>query len=479
MMQHLIALVAINARYTHTSLGARSLLANMGDLRAKTILLEFNINQSSDHIAQSISEHQFTVVGIGVYIWNRTWVEAIIKNLRIQSPHTRIILGGPEISHDRESALANEADVVVCGEAEATWPIVARKLLNNEPVPHLVFSSPVDAQRISIPDAEYTDHDIRHRRIYLETVRGCPLACSFCLSSLDRGTRSLSPDAVFPAIRRLIDRGCRNFRFIDRSFNMNRHQAINLLEFFAQLRLPDLRLHFEMTPDYLYPDLRAALLEFPPGSLHIETGIQSFNAQVLKRVNRKMDPDAAAEGIHWLAHAAQADVHADLIAGLPGETMESFIAGFNKLYQLGPTEIQLGTLKRLPGTSLHLDKNLIFSSAPPYDIKHTDTMSADDLDTVRRFASHWERTVNRRHYPQSLRTLLNTPNPWRRFNLFSRDLERSMGRTALDFVNIGHTLLSQLVDVGGMTRTEARTLVREDFQRNPKRIHLPAFLRAT
>ncbi len=237
-----------------------------------------------------------------------------------------------------------------------------------------------------------------------------------------------------------------------------------------------------MTPDGLQASaLRDLLVRFPPGTLHLEAGIQSFAPAVLERVHRRGDVEKAAEGIHWLVHQAHADVHADLIAGLPGETLDSLAAGFDRLYRLGPSEIQVGILKRLHGTPLAqaaVNLGLRFRETPPYDVLQTPDMSQDDLDTVRRFAVHWDRIVNRGHFPRSIAALLGPAgSPWRVFNEFSRRLAGEHGLYGLGLVELAGKILQELVEPGGIPANEARLLLREDYLDGGRRQNIPGFLK--
>ncbi len=476
-----ILLVAVNARYSHTGLGARFLMANMGELRPRTRLFECNINESAEEICNRISALQPAIIGLGVYIWNRCLIETLIPSLRRRLPAVKIVLGGPEITYDTPSTLAQSADCVICGEGELRWPEVCRRLITGTPVPWMHTPEPPALTAVTMPDTEYTDEDIRHKNIYIEASRGCPFACDFCLSALDAGVRNFPEEKVHAALQRLLDRGCLQFRFVDRSFNLGGARAQRLLTLFHEQLQPGMRLHFEMTPDGLTPALRAGILRFPPGVLHIETGVQSFNTEVLRRVGRQCDSEAVAEGITWLTHTARAKVHADLIAGLPGETLAEFTAGFNRLFKLGPAEIQIGVLKLLHGAPLKrhiIPYGMRFRENPPYDVLETTTITAEQLDDVRRFAAHWERIINRGHFPSATaRMLRDADSPWRCFDAFSRLLAGRGGLYGIVLETAAAILLEFLACHTGLPEEDARALLRQDYLHSGRRIHLPAFLR--
>lgn len=476
-MSSAITLLAINARYSHSSLGARALLATMQELRDQTHLVETNINQSLEEILAATLATAPCILGIGVYIWNRKYVEALLPAIRREAPRCRIILGGPEISYTTDSPLARSADCVVRGEGETRWLQICRGLLRGDPLPHLPEPIVPDLQRLPIPADSYTAKDLATRNIYIETSRGCPFACRFCLSSLETTVRTFNPDAIRNALRDLINRGARQIRFVDRSFNLGGQHALDVLDFLLANAPPQLRIHLEVVPDCLSPAMRERLLRFPPKTLHIETGIQSFNPQVLARMHRHTRIPAMEEGIRWLVESAKADVHADLIAGLPGESLLSFSEGFNRLYRLHPSEIQLGTLKLLPGTDLHQEPGMRFSNVTPYEVLQSDAMSPADLATVRRMASHWERIANRQHFPSALAALLPDNSPWQRFNRFSQRLAHQHGLFGFGIVETASILLQSLTDDARIPPQTARGLLRKDYLNGHRRMHLPAFLR--
>lgn len=470
-----ILLVAINARYTHPNLGVRSLIANMPMLRPR--LLECEIKQAPETIMRQIQQQPPCIVAIGVYIWNRSIVEKLIPLIRITLPKTKIILGGPEVSFDLGSKLAGSADCLICGEAENAFPDICQKMIAGEPFPRIVHAPSPLLHNLAIPFHEYSNEDIANRNVYIETSRGCPCSCSFCLSSLNDGVRYYDLNKVFAALDQLCQRGARRFRFVDRSFNLAGDHAIQILNYFSCKNIKNLFLHLEVVPEILPASFRKTLLTLPPGCLHIETGIQSLNPDVLKTVNRISNPDAALEGIHWLAHVANAQVHADLIAGLPGEDLTSFAQGLQKLFAHDPSEIQLGTLKNLPGTGLEDFPGMAFSTTPPYEVICSDKMTEDDLQTVKRFAAHWERVMNRKLFPRTTRLLLNQQDVWSTFNAFSLAMENKHGRYGMGLVEIAKVLFDYLKEHSIHRESDILAALYHDYLAGGKRINVPKFMK--
>jgi radical SAM superfamily enzyme YgiQ (UPF0313 family) len=394
-----ILIAAINARHSHASLGARCLLANMGDLRPQTDLAEFTIQQPAADIADDIAARSPRILALGVYIWNAARIAELIPLLRHQSPQTKIILGGPEITENTP-----HADVLLLGEADLAFPALCRDLLSD---PHELApwvnqvrpSPPPDLSSLHLPYDEYTDADLAHRLLYVESSRGCAMRCDYCVSANDEAVRFFPLPALLANFDKLLARGARQFKFCDRSFNLDIPRAVEVLSFFLE-RLPQhpgLFLHFEMLPDRFPAELRDILARFPHRSLQLEIGLQSFNPQVLDTIRRPQNLDRAADNLRFLREHTHAFLHADLIAGLPGETPDSFAAGFDRLVALGPHEIQLGILKKLPGAPIarHDDAFAMrYNPGPPYEIRSTRDWPADSLARTARFAHYWDAIVS-------------------------------------------------------------------------------------
>ena len=394
-----IVLSTLNARYIHASFGLRCLRANLGELRARSALAEFTINQRPLEIAGAILTLRPRILGLGVYIWNivpLTELVALLKRLR---PELLIVLGGPEVSYecDRQE-IVRLADYTICGEADLVFPEVCRKILAGcPPAQKIIPAPPPDVARLALPYDEYTDEDIAHRLIYVEASRGCPFECEFCLSSLDIPVRAFFPDQFLAAMEGLLTRGVRHFKFVDRTFNLDDGNARRILEFFLARLQPGLFLHFEMIPDRLPDGLRGLILRFPPGTLQFEVGVQTFNPDVAAAIHRRQDIARLEDNFRFLRESTGVHVHADLIAGLPGETMESFAAGFDRLVALGPQEIQVGMLKRLRGTPIvrhDAEWGMVYSPLPPYEILQNRLIDFAVMQRLRHFARYWDLVGN-------------------------------------------------------------------------------------
>ncbi len=413
-----IVFSTFNARYSHTALALRCLRANLGGLHDRSIIVEFDNSLSPQAAAEKLLEHKPQVVLFSVYIWNLTVTAETADILRTVRPDLKIVIGGPEVSYVYDDLpIFKLADHLICGEGEETIEPLCRVLLQGRldacdtssvpqasSLPKVIEAPPADLKTIALPYDEYTDDDIAHRRIYVESSRGCPFHCEYCLSALDEAVRFFQPERIFPAFEKLIERGVRIFKFLDRSFNINAAHATAVLRFFLENRRDGMMLHLEWEPEHLPPTLEKLIAEAPPGFLQLEVGVQTFNPEVSKRINRPLDAAKVEAHIRRLATMPSVHLHADLIAGLPGETFGSIAAGFDRLHACGPDEIQLGILKKLRGAPIakhDVKWQMVYNTSPPYDVLQTAALSFIELQQLRRFARFWDIIVNNGRFPET------------------------------------------------------------------------------
>lgn len=422
-----IVLTTINTRYAHASLGLRCLHANLGGLASRARIVEFVCGVRTETMLERLLAEQPRVIAIGVYIWNVDEATRLVAQLRRVAPGVKIVVGGPEVSHEvAEQRICALADHVVTGAGETAFARLAAQLLEGpRPLTKVIAGEDSEPAALELPYPLYTDHDIAHRHLFVEASRGCPFRCEFCLSALDRTARPFALERVLGALAQLHARGARRFRFVDRTFNLKTGTSLAILAFFRErlIATPDdpVFAHFELIPDHLPDALRATIASFPAGSLQFEIGIQTWNPDVQKLISRRQDNAAAERNIAWLRRNTGAHLHVDLIAGLPGEDLASFGAGFDRLVALDPQEIQLGILKRLRGAPIarHTESHgLVFNPDPPYNVLATDAIAFADMQRIARFARYWDIFANSGRFPHA-RALLLGHEPFARFMRFS------------------------------------------------------------
>ena len=393
-----IVLATLNARYIHCAFGLRYLLANLGKLQSRAALVEFDINQRPIEIVEALLAREPRILGFGVYIWNvaqTTEVVALLKRLR---PELTIILGGPEVSYESDAQeIVRLADHTITGEADLKFAEVCRSLLAGEMLPQIVAAEVPVLDRLTLPYELYTDEDLRHRVLYVEASRGCPFTCEFCLSSLDIPVRSFALAPFLAALGRLLERGARQFKFVDRTFNLHLPTSTAILQFFLDHWRDGLFLHFEMIPDRLPEALRGIIAKFPPGALQFEVGIQTFDDATSLNISRRQNVTKLEDNFRYLREHTGVHIHADLIVGLPGEDVASFGRGFDRLVAMRPQEIQIGILKRLRGTPIvrhDAEWEMLYSPQSPYEILQTRLIDFATMQRMRRFARYWDLVGN-------------------------------------------------------------------------------------
>ncbi|MGQ0506819.1 MAG: DUF4080 domain-containing protein [Myxococcaceae bacterium] len=422
-----VVLATLNARYAHASLALRYLQANLG--RPAT-LREYTLKQSTEDIAQDLLSLHPRILGLGVYIWNVKQTTALVRRLKSLRPELMVILGGPEVSHEVSGQeIVQLADYVITGEGEIALARLCQSLVRDEcPKSKIIPGELPDMATLTLPYALYDETDIRQRVIYVEASRGCPFRCEFCLSSLDQSVRDVPLDRFLPELQRLLDRGVTQLKFIDRTFNLKVETGRAILQFFLERYRPGMFLHFEMIPDRLPAPLREVIAQFPAGALQFEVGVQTFDDAVSKRISRHQNLPRLEDNFRFLRDQTGVHVHADLIVGLPGETLETFAAGFDRLLALRPQEIQVGMLKRLKGTPIirhDAQWGMRYDPEPPFEIRETSVLSREEVQRMRRFAKYWDAVHNSGNFRQTVSLLL----PFQPFLRFTDWLHARVERT--------------------------------------------------
>jgi len=478
-----IVLTTLNAKYLHAAFGLRYLLANLGALRERACLVEFDINHRPVDVAEALLGHNPRIIGIGVYIWNAGPANELVAILKRVRPDVTVVLGGPEVSFETESqSVVQLADYVITGEADLKFPEICELLLSGRhPGRKVIPAELPEFSNIKLPYDLYNDQDIAHRIIYVEASRGCPFTCEFCLSSLEIPVRQAPLASLFKSFDRLLARGVKQFKFVDRTFNLNLNVSRRILNFFLERYRPGLFLHFEMVPDRLPEGLREIITRFPARSLQFEVGVQTFNEEVAERLKRRQDYRRVEDNLRFLRRETSVHVHADLIAGLPGEDLESFAAGFDRLVALGPHEIQVGILKRLRGTPIvrhDRDWNVVYNPDPPYELLQNTSLPFAAMQKLRRFARYWDLVGNSGNFVESTPLLWSrAQSPFAGFQRWSEWLHARVGRTdSIALVRLMQLLFEFLTDELGLARTEAAQALWRDYQRAGRR-DKPIFLR--
>ena len=486
---HRIILCTLNAKYIHASLGLRYLMANMkrhasADLAAQTLLVEYTLAKKTEQMIQDLLQKlgpaqadQAQIVGFGVYIWNVLQTTELVRQLKISRPSLKIVLGGPEVSHEIEQQeIVQLADHVITGWGDVSFPKLCNALVHGpKPLMKVIVGEQPPMDQIELPYQNFSDEDLAHRVLYVEASRGCPFKCEFCLSSLDKTAWAFDLHPFLNELDILYKRGARNFKFVDRTFNLKIETSVQILQFFLDRIDSDgsenLLVHFEVIPDHLPDRLKTIISQFPTGVLQFEVGIQSFNEEVQKLISRRQDNAQTEANLRWLIQQSNVHLHTDLNFGLPGETIESFADGFDRLWAIGPQEIQLGILKRLRGTPIDRHTHafgMTYDNQPPYVVQKTKDLNEHIVQRFSRMAKYWDLVVNsgrfKKTVPLLMKPLQAQASTFWSFMQFSDALWLSTGKTyGLSPENLVDGIFDYLTMDRGLLADQVRSLLLEDY----------------
>ena len=479
----IIVLCTLNAKYIHASLGLRYLLANMGSLASQTVLREFTVRRKPQEMVDELLALSPHIIGFGVYIWNVAQTTALVRLLKQARPDVKVVLGGPEVSHEwAQQEIFQLADHLITGWGDISFPKLGQALLYGpQPLMKVIVGEQPTLDQIALPYAHYSDADLAHRLLYVEASRGCPFKCEFCLSSLDKTANAFPLDIFLASLESLYQRGARNFKFVDRTFNLKIDTSVRILQFFLDRMSDHLFVHFEVIPDHLPQRLRALIAQFPAGALQLEVGVQTFSTEVQQRIARRQDNEKTVANLTWLLAHSQAHLHVDLIFGLPGESLESIAAGFDRLVAIGPHEIQLGLLKRLRGTPIarHTEAHgMVYETQSPYTVLQTAALQAGTVQRLTCAARYWDLVANSGRFKATLPILLQGESAFASFLACSDWLWNTTATThGLTPENLVDALFDYLTTQRGLPLEEVRSVLLSDYSSSGARA-CPACLRA-
>ncbi len=399
-----VLLVAINAKYIHTSLSVRTLKAYCGSENVEFV--EYTINERCEDILRSIYEKKADAVLFSCYIWNIERCLSVADMLKKVSPDTVIVFGGPEVSFDDVEYMERYSfiDAIMRGEGEATFKawleggmcdgMTYRK--NGEIVRNDERELIEDITSLPFP---YTEEDIERNKgklIYYESSRGCPFRCSYCLSSTTHNVRFRDLDKVKEELLFFIRHGVKIVKFVDRTFNADRKRTCELVKFLID-NAGETTFHFEVAADLINDELVELFKTAPDGLFQLEIGVQSTNDDTIRAIDRKTDFSLICRAVDMVKKAGGVHMHLDLIAGLPYEDLESFKRSFDDVCALRPDVLQLGFLKLLRGTKIRSEEKKYgyrFNIKPPYEVLANNFLSYDDILLLKGIEDVFEKYYN-------------------------------------------------------------------------------------
>ena len=416
-------LVAINSKYVHTNLAVRYLYQLCKEIYPCKYL-EFNINQPLHEVLYEILTKKPEYVAISTYIWNRSYVEKLVEGLKKARKDIKIVLGGPEVYFDRLDDW-QYVDFIIKGEGE--YPLLefcsciatGRKFAEKD-------YPPFDLK--DLPFA-YEDEILDQNRIYYyESSRGCPFKCSYCLSSIEKGVRFAPLEKVFEELEYLFKKNVRLIKFVDRTFNVNKERAIEIIEFCKKYS-QNTQVHFEIDPTLLDDDIILALNSSKQGLFRLEIGLQSFNPKTLDAIDRVYDIERIDKNLKKVLSNKNCIVHLDLIAGLPYEDFITFKKSLDSTVLYFADEVQLGFLKMLKGTKIRNEAqkyNYEFFDHPPYEVVSNQFISFEEIYKLKRIEELIDKIYNRQYLYYLLRYIFKKTSPSEFFEKLSQKIDSNL-----------------------------------------------------
>lgn len=397
--------IDLNSSYAHSSLALPALHAQiMTDPSIEWEIVSATINENTGMIVDEIYRHRPDILAATTWLFNHEQLMHVASRVKALLPEACLVLGGPEFLGDNEEFLRKNpfVDCVFRGEGEEVFP----QWLTCWNHPEQWHTGP--GLCYLTPNKEYKDNGIarvlnfaglvppEQSRFFnwskpfvqLETTRGCFNTCAFCVSGGEKPVRTLSIESIRERLQLIHAHGIKNVRVLDRTFNYNPRRAKELLRLFLEFH-PDIRFHLEIHPALLSEELKEELSLLPKGLLHLEAGIQSLREPVLEKSRRMGKLSDALDGLRFLCALPNMETHADLIAGLPLYHLHEIFEDVRTLAGYAAGEIQLESLKLLPGTEMRRraeELGIKYSPLPPYEVLQTHEISVSELQTARQLS---------------------------------------------------------------------------------------------
>lgn len=420
-----ILLTAINAKYIHSNLAVYNLKAVTDKYGDQIEIAEYTINQQPDEILADIYKKQPDVIAFSTYIWNRCMVGELITELSKVLPQAEIWAGGPEVSYDAEAFLMEYPKVrgVMRGEGETVFPALATLYIEGtgsfQTIAGITYRNDQgelqineDGAPVNMDELPFVyDHleDFSHKIIYYESSRGCPFRCAYCLSSLEKKLRFRSLDLVKKELGFFLQAKMPQVKFLDRTFNCNPRRTVDLWQWILDHDNGITNFHFEIAADLITEEELAIMEQMRPGLIQLEIGVQSTNMETVHEIDRVMDLDLVRNVTAKVKSFGNIHQHLDLIAGLPGEDLDSFHKSFDDVFSMEPEQLQLGFLKVLRGTKIHRmaqQYGIVCHDKAPYEVLSTPWLPYKDLLLLKGVEEMVELYYNSHQYEKTLEEIL-------------------------------------------------------------------------
>lgn len=417
-----VLLTTLNSKYVHSNLALKYLYAVSTEAGHNIELREFTVNNPDDYIYGELLRNDYDLICFSSYVWNIEKTLYLVENVKKAIPEIKVLLGGPEVTWRGPDIMKKNrnVDFILTGEGEETFPKLLNALAepdvssNFEGINGLLYrhdgkiyvnpaTAPVDFTAVPFPFHSLVGES--DKIMYYESARGCPFACSYCVSAIEKGIRPLPIDRVKADLSYFVYKGVKQVKFVDRTFNYNDARCMDILRYLMETDNGVTNFHFELCGDIISPELLNLLEKARPGLFQFEIGVQSTNETTLTAINRRCDFPKLSANVERIMNMKNIHLHLDLIAGLPHEDYEGFANSFNDVYRLKPHMLQLGFLKLLPGTPIREqveEYSYQFRAKAPYEVISNKFLTAIELARLKMVEHIFDLYYNRGGFEGSL-----------------------------------------------------------------------------
>ena len=418
-----ILLTTLNSKYIHSALSLKYIYNNIVDINDISVnVKEYTINENLQDIFADILSDTYDLIAFSCYIWNIEYIIKLCNDIKIANEDVKILLGGPEVSYESYEFMLRHkfADFIIRDEGEVIFRKFVKSYIqdkNFSNIPSFLYREngkiieneyepPID--NLALIRGAYdifNENDIKDKIVYYETSRGCSYNCAYCLSSITKKVRFFPYEKVISDIKKIVDAGAKQIKFVDRTFNFDKNRTSNIIKYLCSIDNGKINFHFEITAHILQDDLLDILKNVRQGLFQFEIGVQSTNKETIKSVNRVDNFEKIKEKVIKIKSFGNIHQHLDLIVGLPYEDIESLKKSFNDVMNLRPDNLQLGFLKVLKGSPIKEmtdEYKIKYREYSPYEVISTKFISYKEVIMVKHMEEMLEDYYNSMTYNYSL-----------------------------------------------------------------------------
>ncbi len=418
-----ILLTTLNSKYIHSALSLKYIYNNIADIEGISVLVkEYTINENLQDIFADIFSDTYDLIAFSCYIWNIEYIIKLCNDIKIADKNVKILLGGPEVSYESFEFMSKYdfADFIIRDEGEVIFRKFVKSFISNKNfsnIPSFLYRKDEKiientygppTENLALIKGAYdifNEEDVKDKIVYYETSRGCSYNCAYCLSSITKKVRFFPYEKVISDIKKIVDAGAKQIKFVDRTFNFDKKRTIDIIKYLCSIDNGSINFHFEITAHILQDDLLDMLKNVRQGLFQFEIGVQSTNKLTIKSVNRADNFEKIKEKVIKIKSFGNIHQHLDLIVGLPYEDITSLKKSFNDVMSLRPDNLQLGFLKVLKGSpikSMTEEYSIKYRDYSPYEVISTKFISYKEIIMVKSMEEMLEDYYNSMTYNYSL-----------------------------------------------------------------------------